>query len=127
MKPIQDIWWDIRYYFRNLKRFHKILKEYRDFDFNYIIDLNIFAFTNLKNALVHEADSSRLKKQKKIDELIENFHKLRDLDMIYTTDNAYNEILDNINKILKSQNINADTYEEWEQQFDGSGITGWWD
>lgn len=127
MKPIQDIWWDIRYYFRNLKRFQKVLKEYRDFDFNYIIDLNIFAFNNLKNAMIHEKDSTRLKKIKKIDELIINLNKMRELDQIFTSDEAFNQQLDNINKILKSQKIEAKTYEEWEQQFDGSGITGWWD
>lgn len=46
----RDWWYDTKWYFSNLKRFHKVLKTWRSFDYHYQIDLFKFGIQELAKA-----------------------------------------------------------------------------
>lgn len=143
-----DFFYKVKWYFRNLITFQKTLWSYRDFDFSYLLDLNIFGLTNLQKCLEkgHEVDVTRLKKVDKIGELIKLLNDLKNEEGIFEshikegeTFNNYAERVnkqyikgfDRIAKIVKGQNIAKASKEKddfvYEEYFDGSGILGWWD
>lgn len=128
---------DIKWFFRNLKRFWKTLWNFRNFDYAYVIDLFIVGLRALKEGLIHEEDNKRKLKQKKISELIVLLHELNNEGdewfnrPEHESIEAFQEKLlkveekraQKIWKILKGQkNIDYNT-----DKYDGSGLKTWWD
>lgn len=137
MCNLSTFFYNLKQYFKNLKRFQTILWTYRDFDYSYIIDIVIFCLQNLKNALVHEIDGPREKKQKKIDELCKLLQDFLSETGIFdsTWDSekeTAKEYCERINKQYaegfdKIYSIIKGTEHTSEEDYDGSGILNWWD
>lgn len=140
-----DWLYNIGLYFKNLKRFRKILQTYESWDWTYLVKLNIFGLENLKNELIHEVDGPREKKKQKISELISLLNDLVN-DTGYWNDEKlegeeYNDEyakrlwenhekgFEEIHKIVVGQNPfkHGRKNKNKDKWFDGSGLTDWWD
>lgn len=74
----REWWYDIKWYFRNLRRFQPILKEWRSFSYQYQVDLFKFGIKQLAEALDyygHEVEESRNKRVKAMRELIKEIER----------------------------------------------------
>lgn len=69
-----DQWFeDRKYFFRNVKQFHKMLYKFRPWDYQYAIDMFIRSLEILRDSIAkgYEVEYSRNKKVKKMTELID--------------------------------------------------------
>lgn len=153
---LETAYYDVKYGTRNLFTFFKVVWKYRTWDYYYPIRLFQEGLKRLRDELVHEEDESREKRRNAITELIKCFDDILDNDYgddgLYKEfangEIDYSEwekrknarrdmIYDKINHLLRGQSDayfnydGAENYEDrdrmyWEQ-FDGSGIEGWWD
>lgn len=154
--PIHLFFYNIKWFFKNLFNFRHVLWEYRDWDYAYVRDLQIFGLRNLVKCLEHghEEDVSRNKKIARINELIKllehNFESTIDIieyekwrpkrnKRIFEIMNGQDakkigKIVDARKKELKESE--PEKYEEhekqcfyqlWADEFDGTGCEGWWD
>ena len=154
--PIDLFFYNVKWFFKNLFNFRHILWEYRNWDYAYVRDLQIFGLKNLVKCLEHghEEEVSRNKKIDRINELIKllehNFDSTIDIieyekirpkrnKRIFEIMNGQNEKklakrVDEKRAELKEKD--PQKYEEYEKQgfyqlwveeFDGTGCESWWD
>ena len=67
-------WYDTKWFFRNIRKFLKLAKDWRPWDYNYQVDLFKFGLTELADYMDrygHEVDVTRTKKIAAIRELVE--------------------------------------------------------
>lgn len=71
--PLQDFRYSLKYFFRNIKVFRKTLWGFRPWDSQYVVDLSIVGFEQLRDCIKNgnEEQILRDKKVAKINELIE--------------------------------------------------------
>lgn len=147
-KP-EDWYYNIKWFFKNLWRFKRILWEYRTWDFSYCN--NLFANSldwladQIKNG--HEEVRSANKKVSAIKELASLIRRLTDDDDFGLEEPFINkeisideydkrrkhtrkEYLDRIYRIIygqENEKYDKTDYNKWVENFDGTGYEGWWD
>lgn len=133
----RDWYYNIKYFIKNLIFFRKELWHYRNWDFGHNIDLFAKSLTGLANQIENgnEEERSAKKKVNAIKELVELLYFInKDFGFEEPiSEKRYmdvrNATFNRINRLLKGQtNLpNIFNYEEWVEQFDGTGLEGWWE
>lgn len=132
---IKDFYFNLKYYFKNLYRFHKsgIIWNFREFDHIFCEELYVFGLKELRDSIKNDSNEIKecaSKKAEAIDRLIneldsdwkpqfdssksfkENFHIYKE---------AENKHYETIFKLIRGQQLPYN-----DPKFDGSGATGWW-
>lgn len=120
---IQDKYRVVVRYFRNLKRFHKILKWYDIYDYEYTLRLFTFSLKELKKGMTHEEDVIRIPKLQAIDQLcnlIDNSLEDDDPIEIGETVEQYTARLEKISKERMNRIFEIISDKD-------KGLTTWWD
>jgi hypothetical protein len=71
---------DLKWYFKNMIHYHKIVSKMRNWDFAYVLDMLSFTLTDLKKCLEngHEVDEYRIPKVKRIERVLELITNVRE-------------------------------------------------
>lgn len=63
--PVKDVWYDTQWFFMNLKTFWKTLWHYRDWDYEYIVDILIVLFNKLASR-IEQGNEEHISASKKV-------------------------------------------------------------
>jgi hypothetical protein len=151
IRNINGFFYDMKYYFSNLIKYHKIVKEMRPWDGHYIYMMTKFQLEQLLPVIEngHEEDESRLEKVKDIKRLIYllnnsikdnysercgfdhnyniTFEKLNDDSQLYEmkSDETPEQESNNRRAIEEANQLEKDEIEEIGKLY--TKVTYWWD
>lgn len=145
---IRDLYYNLKWYFKNLVLFQKQLWTWRPWDYQFQMELFAFGLDQVANAMENGSEV-RESANKKIAACKELSRQLRRNvedeiewvrgDMTYSEKvrKATAEKYDEIHRLMKGQDImeykelaegtEEEKYQHYTDWFDGSGIEGWWD
>ena len=79
-KYLKYPYYDLKWYFKNLFHYHKIVSKMRPWDYGYVLDMLSFNLNDLKECLKtgHEIDEYRLPKVAKIERVLELLKNIKE-------------------------------------------------
>lgn len=148
---IRELYYKLKWYFKNLFLFQKQLWYWRPWDYKYQMELFAFGLDQLANAMENgsEERTSANKKiaacrelsrqlKRDVEDEIEWSKDIPNSEYAEKVRKATNERYDEIHRLMKGQDINDyknnvehqtqdEKYQHYVDWFDGSGIETWWD